>query len=124
MGKRVLVLVLVVLAAGCPADDPPPDPQADPGDGPAGLRRLADDPRAGRAERAAAVFALFAKHLTVPCPNSAAGRALGEAEWLDGATLDPIRALAGWIPVEFGFADSVYCPRVFPRPDGWSEWVI
>jgi hypothetical protein len=122
MGKRVLVFV--VLAAGCQADDPPPDPEADPADRPAALRRVADDPRANRSDRAAAVFALFGDHLAPPCQSSTAGRALGEAGWLEAATLDPIQVLAGWIPVEFGFDDSVYCLRLFPRPDGWSEWVI
>ena len=111
MGKRVLVLV--VLVAGCQADDPPPDPQADPKEGPAALRRVADDPRVDRADRAAAVFALFANQLAPPCQSSAAGRALGAAGWLDAATLDAVRELAGWIPVEFAF-DGVYCLRSSP----------
>lgn len=92
----------------------------------ADLRKSADDPRADRAVRAAAVFALFANHLKPPCGAAAASDALGEATWLAETGIGRIDLVAGLVPVEFGGDGTVYCLYLFPLKDqgGWSDWVI
>ncbi|HJZ90907.1 MAG TPA: hypothetical protein VKE40_08545, partial [Gemmataceae bacterium] len=90
----------------------------------ADLRNAADDPKVDRADRAAAVFALFANHLKPPCGSATAGAALGDAGWLASANLYEVRTVMGMIPVEFGGGATVFCLHVLPIKDGWSDWVI
>ena len=41
---------------------------------------------------------------------------------MNDASLKEVIAVAGYIPVEF--EGAVFCLRLFPREDGWSDWVI
>jgi hypothetical protein len=91
----------------------------------ADLRKAAEDPRADRAARAAAVFALFANHLKPPCGAAAADEAMAGAKWLDDANVQHVVVLAGLVPVEFGGGGTVYSLHLFPLDeDGGSDWVI
>src|SRR5262249_33943240 len=83
----------------------------------ADLRNAADDPKVDRADRAAAVFALFANHLKPPCGSATAGAALGDAGWLASANLYEVRTVMGMIPVEFGGGATVFCLLVLPIKD-------
>ena len=90
------------------------------------LNRIADDPTATRDERAAAVFALFKRHIK---PGDNAGqvrRVMGEAKWVDEAKIYPFTggAFGGHIPVELNFEDETYSLHLFPDTEGISNWVI
>jgi hypothetical protein len=149
--KSPLPWIILCAAAGCsepsrpaPSADPPPEglPAVAPvtellhnrPTGPvsrsaskasaADLRKVADDRRADRAARAAAVFSLFANHLRPPRGAAAAGEVLGDAKWLDDAKFHRVLVVAGLVPVEFPGKGPVYCLYVFPMEDGWSDWVI
>ena len=90
----------------------------------ADLRKTADDPRADRASRAAAVFALFANYMKPRCSATKAGEALGDAKWLTHSDLNQLPGIAGLIPVDFGGDGTVYCLYLFSDRDGGSDWVI
>jgi hypothetical protein len=49
---------------------------------------------------------------------------LNPARWLEDSRLEGVYALGGWIPVDLGVDDTVFCIRLFPDQRGWSEWVI
>src|SRR5690242_8026543 len=61
----------------------------------ADLRKAADDPRADRSARAAAVFALFANYLKPRCGTRTAGEALGDAKWLTDANPSRVIGVGG-----------------------------
>ncbi len=88
------------------------------------LCKVADDPQAERADRVAAVFALFANHLKPPCGSAAAGQALGEAKWLTDAKCHPLEAFNCWLPLEFVGDATIYFLYLFPPNDGQSDSVI
>jgi hypothetical protein len=88
------------------------------------LRTVADDPKAARADRAAAVFALFANYLPPPARADGAAAALGDAGWLADARFRKVVVLVGWVPVQIGGGSSTYCLYLFPDKDGWSEWAV
>lgn len=127
--NRLLAALAVFAVAAACADEPMPAPEKPTSRAASkinatDLRKAADDPRADRADRVAAVFALFANHLKPPCGPAAIGEALGEAKWLTVAKIYPFHYLGGWIPVECGGDGTAYSLHVFPITDDWGDSVI
>jgi hypothetical protein len=88
------------------------------------LNVLANNDTTDRAERARAVFTLFANYVK---PGDAPAKVHGiltDARWLEHANLYGVYALDGWIPVETSFEDTVFCLHLFADEKGWSNWVI
>jgi hypothetical protein len=121
--------------AGClptdpaPSDATPPTTETPINTSPdrlsiAALCKTAEDGQVDRANRAAAVFGLFANHLRAPCGPADAGKVFGEAKWLKDSPLNYIIGVAGLIPVGFGEDTTVYDLYLFPDQEGRSDWVI
>src|SRR5262245_22808845 len=132
-----LAVVLAVAACGdrrqgpSPSPTPPvtptpttpaPDPEI------ARLNATAGTASLARAERCAAVFALFEHHLAPGVAAPAAAAVITDRSWI--TVDDQVEVLGGWIPVELTSEDStfvVHCVAA-PNPDIggrlWSDWVI
>src|SRR5262249_5255891 len=102
-----------------------PQPPADAGEPPGEqLNRVAADPQAKRADRAAAVFALFKQHIKPGDSLRQVRHVLGSAAWVGEARLYYFLVLGGWIPVDMNFEDRTYSLHLFADKEGHSEWVI
>jgi len=90
------------------------------------LTARANDAASDRADRARAIFALFAHHIRPESSASEVHRVLTDATWLQDTHLYGVRALGGWVPVEMTFEDTVFCIHLLPveKEKGWSPWVI
>lgn len=88
------------------------------------LNRVACDPKANRAERAAAVFALFKGHIKPGDDLAHVRRVLQSAGWAKEAKLYYFAILGGWIPVDMNFEDRTYSLHLFADNEGHSEWVV
>src|SRR5215218_7021741 len=90
------------------------------------LNTLANNPASNRADRARAIFTLFAHHIRPGSSAADVRRVLADTNWMAAVNLYGVYALAGWIPVEIGSEDTVFCLHLFPvEMDGsWSPWVI
>jgi hypothetical protein len=88
------------------------------------LNRLANDRRAPRGKRAAAVFALFKHHLQPGDGLRRVPAVLTDTAWLREAKLYYFLLLGGWVPVDWNFDDRTYSLQLFPDAEGHSDWVI
>src|SRR5262245_26124152 len=91
---------------------------------PADLHKVVNNALLSREKRAEAIFSLFANHVKVPERAAAVGKVLSAETWLRHASVDGVYAIGGWVPVEVTFEDTIFCLRLFPDKEGWSEWVI
>lgn len=89
-----------------------------------GLNRLADDPKAKRSDRAAAVFALFKDHIKPGDGLWQMQRVLRKTGWVGEAKLYYFAILGGYIPVDFNWRDRTYSLHLFADNEGQSDWVI
>jgi hypothetical protein len=129
MGRWISAAGLVaVLLSGCdqsPVEPSVPQPSAAaeelPGDK---LNRVANDAKANRADRAAAVFALFKGHIKPGDGLGQVRRVLRSVGWVEEAKLYYFAVLGGWIPVDMNFEDRTYSLHLFADNEGHSEWVI
>jgi hypothetical protein len=92
----------------------------------AALNLQANNPANDRAERARAIFTLFAWHIP---PNASAGRVhevLTDTTWLRKTRLYEINLLSGWVPIEVNVKDTMFCLHLFPADAAKesSPWVI
>ena len=92
----------------------------------ASLNALASNQESNRADRARAIFTLFAHHIR---PGFSAGevhRILTDTNWMSEINLYGVYALGGWVPVEMTFEDTVFCLDLFPAEmdKQWSPWAI
>lgn len=120
--------LVAVLLSGCaqsPAECSAPQPSVVaeelPGEK---FNRVANDPRADRADRAAAVFNLFKGHIKPGDSLEQVRRVLRNAGWVGEAKLYYFAVLGGWIPVDMNFEDRTYSLHLFADNEGHSEWVI
>ena len=88
------------------------------------LNALANNPTTNRAERARAVFTLFANYIKSGQTAEDVHRVLTDTTWLESAHVDGVYMLAGWIPVEIGSGGTVFCVHLFADKKGLSDWVI
>src|SRR5262249_38305267 len=88
------------------------------------LQRIANDDTAAREKRSEAIFSLFANNVKPPRSAEKVANTLRSEKWLIDANLYGVYILAGMIPVEWTFEDTVFCLHLFPDKKGWSDWVI
>ncbi len=90
------------------------------------LNARANSSTNNQAERASAVFTLFAHHIRLGSSAADVHQALTDTAWLQESHLYGVRILGGWIPVEMTFEDTVFCIHLFPDDSAkeWSPWVI
>ncbi len=88
------------------------------------LNRVANDSTVNRAERAAAVFALFQQFIKPGDSLRQVRSVLRNTAWVGEAHLSYFLMLSGWIPVDMNFKDRTYCLQLFADNQGNSEWVI
>lgn len=86
----------------------------------------ANNPTSNQADRARAVFTLLSRHMRPDSSATEVHRVLTDTAWLQETRLYGFRMLAGSIPVEMTFEDTVFCIHLFPRDADkqWSPWVI
>lgn len=119
--KRTLALLTLFVAVVARGDEPKwstkePVSQSASRVAAKDLRKVADDPNAKRADREAAVFALFANYMKPPCGSTVAAKALGDANWLTVASIEPV-LFPFHLPVEFESNATVYSLHLFPIKD-------
>ncbi|MHC4249020.1 MAG: M56 family metallopeptidase, partial [Planctomycetota bacterium] len=86
------------------------------------LNGIASDGDAPRAERAAAVFELWKRHVRPGVGVNGIRDAFTDVGWVREAYLQEIRVLGGWIPVSLRSGHSVFRIYLFPVDDrGWSD---
>ena len=87
----------------------------------ASLNLLANNTASNRADRARAIFTLFARHIQPGCTAVEVRKALTDINWLGEAGIGGVWAVGGWIPVEM---NDAFALSLFVDANGWSEWVI
>lgn len=92
----------------------------------ASLNQRANDSIKPQAERASAVFTLFAQHIRPGSSVDAVRRVFTDTTWLREIHLAGVRELAGKVPVEYSLEDTVFCMHLFPAEaeEQWSPWVV
>jgi hypothetical protein len=88
------------------------------------LHQIADDATVEREKRAEAIFSLFANHVKLPQGAAALSEIVKCKNWLNDTNLYGVYMVAGMIPVELTFEDTVFCLHLFPVKKDWSDWVI
>jgi len=90
----------------------------------ADLNRIANDGSVIREKRAEAIFSLFANYVKMPGTAAMAGNVFGSEKWMKDASLTEVTFIGGYVPLELNLEDAIFCLRLFPDKDGWSDWVI
>jgi hypothetical protein len=91
------------------------------------LNSRANNPISSQAERARAIFTLFAHHIRPGYSAVEVHQVLGNAVWLSGVHVNCIRVLAGWVPVDAtAVGDTIFCMQLFPvgENEGARYWAI
>jgi len=88
------------------------------------LNRVASDPLAKHADKAAAVFALFKGHIKPGDNLSQVRQVLRNTAWVDEAKLYYFFIIGGYIPVDMNSEDRTYSLHLVADNEGYSEWVI
>lgn len=90
------------------------------------LNTLANTPAADRADRARAIFTLFAHHIRPGSSAADVHRVLADTNWMGEVNLDGIYALQGQVPLDMTSGDTSFCLHLFPveKDNQWSPWVI
>ena len=96
------------------------------GESVASLNIIANDFGRSRADRARAIFTLFAYHMQPGFSAVQVHGVLTDTNWMGDVNLYGVYALGGWVPVEMTFEDTVFCLHLFPvdADKHWSPWVI
>jgi len=84
---------------------------------------MADDPALSRHERGKALFELFASYVKPGFTSEQMRATLPDTRWLEACSLVRIGAVGGAIDVEWSSGD-IFCLRLCPDNEGWSDWVI
>jgi hypothetical protein len=97
-----------------------------PGSGVANLNAAANNTANSQAERARAVFTLFAHHVRPGFSAKETAGALLDPRWLGESDLSEIVAVGGWLPVEWTANNTAFRVYLFPTQTEkpWSAWVI
>jgi hypothetical protein len=89
------------------------------------LNAIANCASRGRAERAKAVFTLFANYIKPGARASDVHKVLRDTRWVKQASVERINNLGGWVPVDSDNGDeSLFRICLFPDKDGSSDWEI
>jgi len=72
------------------------------------LNALANEKKASRADRARAVFSLFANYIRPGDSAVEIRRVLVDTRWLQESTVEGVYDIAGWVPADFTADDTVF----------------